>query len=175
MSAVSAGVGKAGGARWLATGLVASLALNLVLLGATGGFVWRHRMEVLGGNPMRLAPNLLSYASTLPAERRKELWTQTEEDRRTIHPLRRDLHEARNEALEALTSDPFDHQRYRAAQARLLDADRKAREGVYKLYGEIAARLTPEERRAYLPWREQRRRTRNPLDEPDKQAGALRN
>jgi uncharacterized membrane protein len=150
--------------------LFASLALNLIVVGAVASFVWRHRLEFAAGPPPHLAPNLLGYTSTLPAERRKALWSHTEEERRNMRPFRRALREARDESLRALTAEPFDHQRYLAAQSRLLAADQQAREAVYKLYGEIAVSLTPDERRGFLRWREKRRPMQNLLDEPEKQA-----
>lgn len=162
-------IGKQSQARWLTTALFASLALNLIVIGATAGFVWRHGLPESGDAPY-LAPNLLNYASTLPPERHKELLARTEEERRNVRPLRRELREVRDESLKLLVAEPFDKQRYQDVQARLLAADQKAREAVHKLYGEIAASLTPEERRGFLRWREKRRPMQNLLDEPDKQA-----
>lgn len=156
--------------RWMVVALFVSLALNLIVIGAVASFVWRHRLEFAAGPPPHLAPNLLGYTSTLPAERRKDLWSQTEEERRTVRPLRRTLREARDESLKALTAEPFDQERYLVAQSRLLAADQKAREAVYRLYGQIAVNLTAEERRGFLRWREKRRPWQNLLDEPDKQA-----
>ena len=87
-----------------------------------------------------------------------------------MRPLRRDLREAREELLKVLTAEDFDAERYQAAQARLLTVDQKAREAVYKLYAEIAAGLTSEERRQFMRWRELRRPRQNLLDEPNVQA-----
>ena len=66
--------------RWMVVALFASLALNLVVVGATAGFVWRHRVLQAAGAPV-LSPSLLSYASTLPSERHKELSARTEQQR----------------------------------------------------------------------------------------------
>jgi uncharacterized membrane protein len=150
--------------------LLASLAVNLAIIGATATALWRHRQQLQTAGAPHLLPNILSYASTLSPERRKELWTRTEEERRLVRPLRRELREAREESLKMLVAEPFDNQRYQEAQARLLTADQKAREAVYKLYGEIAAGLTSDERHGFLRWREKRRPMQNLLDEPDKQA-----
>jgi uncharacterized membrane protein len=156
--------------RWLVVALLASLALNLVVVGATAASLWRHRaLSDFAGAP-HVAPNLLSFATTLPQERRKELWALTDDQRRVVRPLRRDLREAREELLKVLSAESFDNEHYQAAQARLLVVDQKAREAVYKLYAEIAAGLTSEERRQFMRWREQRRARPNLLDEPDHQA-----
>jgi uncharacterized membrane protein len=172
--AAAAGIGRANDRRWLAMALVLSLAVNMVLIGTAGGFLLRHSNDLVGAAAPPLIPNLLGYASTLPEERRKELWMRTEDVRAGVRPLRRALRQAREEFLEALVAEPFDAQRFAAAQDRLLEADRKAREKVHKLYAEIAANLTPAERRAFLPWRDKQRLRKNLLDEPDKQAGGAR-
>jgi uncharacterized membrane protein len=151
----------------MALALLASLALNLVVVGATAASLWRHRLLPEAG--MRVSSNLLSYASTLPAQRRQEVWAQTEEQRRIVRPLRRDLRAARAELIEALAAEQFEAARYEAAQARLLAVDRKAREAVYKLYAEIAAALTSDERRQFMRWREMRRPKQNLLDQADQQ------
>jgi uncharacterized membrane protein len=156
--------------RRLILALLASLALNLVVIGATAGFVWRHSAALQAANAKHPSRSLLNYASTLPPARHKELADLTKEQRRQVWPLRRHLREVREEAVQALTATPFDKARFDAAAARLLVADRQAREAVYRLYAAIAANMTPEERRGYAEWREQRRRLRNPLDEPEKQA-----
>lgn len=156
--------------RWMVVALLASVALNLVVVGATAAGLWRHRMQATSAGVPFSPPNLVGYANTLPQERRKELWERTSDQRRIVRPLRRDLREARDGLLKELTADTFDPERYEVAQARLLLVDQKAREAVYKLYAEIAAGLTSEERRQYLHWREMRRPRHNFLDEPDQQA-----
>jgi uncharacterized membrane protein len=168
MTVTSMRIDKPAGGRWLSMALLASLAVNLVLVGATGGFLWRYGQELLGGAPAHFVPNLLNYTTTLPETRRKQLWNRTEEARDIMQPLRGDLRAARNETLKILAADTFDRQEYEAAQSRLLAVDRKAREAIYRLYGEIAANLTPEERRGFIAWREKQRPRRNLLDEPQK-------
>jgi uncharacterized membrane protein len=156
--------------RWMVVALMASLAVNVIIVSAAVTTVWRHRLHVEAVGSPHLAPNLLNYASTLPAVRRDELWTRTEEERRLVRPLRRELREAREASLKVMVAEPFDEQQYQAAQARLLVADQKAREAVFKLYREIAAGMSSEERQGFLRWREKRRPMQNLLDEPDKQA-----
>lgn len=161
--------------RWMMLALFASLALNLIVVGATAGFVWRHHAVLQAADaPQHLSPSLLSYASTLSPERHNELSVRTEEQRQTVRPLRRQLREAREDVVNALTSEPFDKERYDAAQSRLLIADQKARGAVHQLYAAIAANMTAEERRGFVDWRQKRRPMRNLLDEPDKQANGHR-
>jgi uncharacterized membrane protein len=168
-------VGRSGAStpRWLVTGLLASLALNLVLIGTAAGFIWRHFPSFQAGETVYAPPTLLNYASTLPPQRFKGLMTLTDEERQNVRPLRQQLREAREEMVKALTAEPFDKARLQAAQERLLNTDLKAREAVYQLYTVLAVHMTPQERLGFANWRDARRkvRVRNLLDEPEKQAG----
>src|SRR5262245_45769882 len=155
--------------RWVLALLIASLALNLVIIGSVAGAVWRFRSPPPWASG--ITPNLLGYASTLPAPRRKELWEQTSEERRHIRPFRREVRAAREDTIKALVAEPFDKQRFVTAQARQAEAENRAREAVQSLYVKIAEGMTPEERRGFPVWREhQRRPGHNLLDEPDLQA-----
>ncbi len=167
MAATASSMEGAGDRRWLVMALVVSLAVNMVLIGTAGGYLLRHSTDLAGGSVSPLAPNLLGYANSLPEHRRKDLWSRTVDERASVRPLRRALREAREEFLLALVAEPFDVARFAAAQDRLLDADRKAREVVHKLYAEIATNLTSAERRGFQPWRDRQRLRRNLLDEPD--------
>jgi uncharacterized membrane protein len=135
------------------------------------GAVWRFRPPPhLVGSVV--IPNLLGYASTLPTPRRKALWDATSEERRHVRPFRREVRAAREETIKALTAEPFDLQQFKAAQAHQAETENRARQAVQDLYVKIADSLTPEERHAFPRWRDHRRVPgRNPLDEPDLQAG----
>ena len=155
---------------WLLAALFISLALNLIVVGSLAGALWRFR----GPPPAATAviPNLIGYASTLPSERRKELWEQTREERDHIRPFRRQVRAAREETIKLLLSKPFDAAAFRAAQERQAEAENRARAAVQDLYVKMAESLTADERQAYPEWREHRRAPiRNLLDEPDHQAG----
>ena len=156
--------------RWMLVALFVSLALNLLVVGSLAGAVWRHR----GPPPMTSAviPNLLGYASTLPAERHRHLWQLTRDERSHIRPFRREVRAAREETVKALIAEPFDRAKFLAAQARQAEAENRARAAVHDLYVKIADGLTPEERQAFARWRDHRRApVRNLLDEPDQSAG----
>jgi uncharacterized membrane protein len=152
--------------RWLLVALLASLALNLIVVGSVAGAMWRFRKVPPWASAV--TPNLLGYASALPAERRKRLWEDTTEERRHIRPFRREVRNAREETIKALLAEPFEKQRFVAAQARQAEAENRARQAVQDLYVKIADSLTPEERHAFPSWRERRRHPgHNLLDEPD--------
>ena len=156
--------------RWMVVALFVSLALNLIIVGSVAGAVWRFRAPPPGASAV--TPNLLGYASTLPPERRKQLWDQTRDERSHIRPFRREVRAAREETVKALAAEPFEREAFLAAQARQTEAETRARSSVQELYTKIADSLTPEERHAFPRWREHRKPSgRNLLDEPDQQAG----
>ena len=158
--------------RWMQVGLIVSLALNLVIIGSVAGAVWRFRPHPTHIAGSAVIPNLLGYASTLPAPRRKALWEATAEQRTHVRPFRREVRAAREETVKALIAEPFDRQQFHDAQARQAETENRARQAVQDLYVKIADSLTPEERHAFPSWRDHRRPPgRNPLDEPDVQAG----
>jgi uncharacterized membrane protein len=169
--AVSAKAGAARTAqRGLVTALFVSLAVNLIVGGSLIGAIWRAYAPPPGG-PF-IIPNLLGYASTLPPERRKELWDRTAEERAHVRPFRREVRAARQETVKALIAEPFDREKFVAIQAKQVEIENRARSAAQQLYVKIADHLTPEERHGYPRWREHRRPpSHNLLDEPDRQAG----
>ncbi len=170
MTELGLGARKAGWQmpRWSMLLLTASLALNLIVVGLVAGSLWRARAHQ---PPARaVTPNLLGYAASLPQERRDAIWTATAGQRQHIRPFRREIRAAREELMHVIAADTFDADKFAAAQGRLAEAYTHARAAVQALDHEIATRLTPEERRAFPPWREQRRPSgQNLLDEPDRQ------
>jgi uncharacterized membrane protein len=154
--------------RWSTLLLIASLALNFAIVGLVAGSIWRVRAHQ---PPIRgVTPNLLGYAASLPQERRDLIWTATAEQRQHIRPFRRDIRAAREEVMHAIATDPFDGDKFAAAQGRLAEAYNRARTAVQELDLKIIVELTAQERRAFPAWREQRRPSgQNLLDEPDRQ------
>lgn len=174
MTAVATDMTSTRPSRWTMPALVGSLALNLIVIGAIASLLWRSHAEStrLG---RRVVPNIVGYAVTLPPERVSELERLTKDEWQKVRPLRRTLIDARSEATKALTADPFDKDRYLAAQARLVAADQASREAAFRLHTAISINLTPEERRGFLRWREWQRLPQNPLDAPDKPTGERQN
>jgi uncharacterized membrane protein len=164
MAAVATGMDSARAQRWVMGALIGSLALNLVIFGAIATSLWRGSVEPSGA-PGRVARTITGYASTLPAERRKELEKLAEEPWRNAEMVRRKLVDARTDAIKALTTEPFDRQRFLEAQSLLLAADLKYREASTTLNSAIGVHLTPQERQGYLRWRERQQSIQNPLDE----------
>jgi uncharacterized membrane protein len=172
MTAVATGMRESRSSpRWLMPVLVASLALNLIVIGAAGSLVWRGNFETREALARRVVPSVLGYSVTLAPERVKELDRLTTAERQTVLPLRRALLAAREDVNKALIAQPFDEARFLAAQKRLVEADERSREAAFKLQIALSLHLTPEERLGYLRWREKQRLPQNPLDMPEQSAG----
>lgn len=147
--------------KWLRVALVVSLALNLLVIGAAAGSMYRINQQP--ATLSSVSTNLLAFTSTLPEPRRKELWTATRDEHRRLRPLRDDVRAARLEWRQALAAEPFDRARFDTAQKRVLDAENKARSEAQRLFAGLATHLTAAERAAFLdwqpadrPWRERR-------------------
>lgn len=136
--------------RWLRVVLIASVAFNLLVIGAAGAAMYRihqHAPTLTNGST-----NLLAYTSTLPEPRRKELWSAMREEHRRLRPLRDDARSARLEWRQALAAEPFDAQRFDKAQVRVFDAENKARAEAQRLFAVLAGKLTAAERVSFLDW-----------------------
>ncbi|MBN2759633.1 MAG: periplasmic heavy metal sensor [Rhodobacteraceae bacterium] len=114
--------------RWKTWALVASVTLNLVLVGMVGGVVLR---GVPDGSLMRAA------IGALPDDARRDMRREGREAFRAARG-HADLRAARAELLDALRAESFDADRFRAgldvAQARLLDMGNR-------LEGQLLTRL----------------------------------
>ena len=147
--------------RWLRIAFIASVAINLLVIGAAGAAMYRiHRHSPTLSSD---STNLLAYTSTLPEPRRKDLWNAMREEHRRLRPLRDDVRSARLEWRQVLAAEPFDPQRFDQAQVRVFDAENKARAEAQRLFASLAGRLTAAERASFLdwqpadrPWRERR-------------------
>jgi uncharacterized membrane protein len=130
--------------------LLASLALNALFVGGLASALFRHGSEP-GRQPVR--QNLGAYVSTLPRDRSDAILKRAEERRRTFNPLRRDARQARDAALVALTAEPFDREKFIAAETKLIEAENALRLAQRDVLADIAGSLTAEERRTYVRWR----------------------
>ena len=139
--------------RWL---LLVSLAVNAVFLGSLIGAYFRFGPQALGARAAMIGnsqPNLGNYVSTLPAERRNAILKATADKRNLMGQQRRLVRQAREEALGAMTADPYDKGRFLALQTRLVEAEYAQRLAQRDLLAEIAASLSASERKGYLTWR----------------------
>ena len=157
--------------RWLKIALVVSLAVNLLILGTIGGSIWAVRHGPAMG-ARGSGPHMLGFTRTLSPERRFEIWKVTRTEMRGLRPLRRDVRRTRAQARATLLEQPFNEQKFAAAQALVLEAEVSARREAQKLFVAIAAALTPQERMAFTQWQPRRRAERMRQPHPDRPAEA---
>ena len=126
--------------------LIASLALNLLVVGAIAGSVvaGRHRGALFQG-PMRNMDGLMGFARTLPKERRLALRSTVEGDLKNMKVLRQSVFVARETATTALTAEPFDGENLKTAVTRLLDVEAAARRAGAGIMLTAVSQMTPQE------------------------------
>ncbi|MDX2157529.1 MAG: periplasmic heavy metal sensor [Hyphomicrobiaceae bacterium] len=134
--------------RWMGVALIASLALNLVVVGAIGAAAWRHHRWP----EPSFQPSIFGFTRTLSGDRRHEILQTTREHRRELRPFRAALRKARADVRAALVARPFDPDRYRHAHAAQLAAEQKARGAAQQLLDQMVLRLTDEERARLAHW-----------------------
>ena len=133
-------------AKWLVIGLVASLALNLALVGflvgtESGPPPW-HRGAF---EPVAGLPRLMGF---LPKERRQELMEQ--HPRRRLRESLRDMRRAQRAMDAALAEEPFDAEALSTALARYRRHFADSQASSHAAFVAIAAQLTPQERRRFV-------------------------
>jgi len=141
------------GPRWMRIALLASVALNVLVLGVVAGTMWRLRDAAAAG---ALGPNMLAYSTTLTGERREQIRQMFHERRAAIRPLRRAAQEARRDMVRTLAAEPFDKAALAAAHERMLAAETQVRRAIGAVVADAAEKLTAEERRGFMRWRGRR-------------------
>ncbi len=148
----------------LRVALMASLALNVLIIGAVAGTLFVGRHHGWHGHGFKGA-GLSGFARTLPPERSEIIRQKLESNRAVLDPLRKEEQEARDAARGVLMTEPFDVEKFKAALSRAVDADEKEKRARMTLFAEMAASLTPDERRQLHNWFEKRRAHRHHHDE----------
>lgn len=133
---------------WVKYLLIASLALNLLVVGALASAAFRGRHLMAGGGG-----NLFGYVDRLPKERRDILQRSAGELRPAIRQMREQVRAATKERSTALLAEPFDKQKYINAQSRQIEVETKLRLLMRDAVAEVAGTMSLEERRAFLHWR----------------------
>lgn len=141
------------GSRWLKVGLVASLALNVLLIGGIGAAAYKfHRSGGPIGRP-GFDMGLKAFARSLPEERRRALRADFKGERERMRPLREDIRVKWVAANEVLGVDPFDSAKFQAAVDEAVKAEMALRAAVSTTLVEATSKLTPEERKQFKDWR----------------------
>ena len=160
--------------RWMGIALIASLACNLLVVGALTAAAWRHHRHG-PMPPIRAQTTVLDFAMTLPHARRSELREATLAERTAVRPFRAELRRARVAARDVLLAQPFDAERFKLAQQQLLAAENRARTAAQDLFHAVVLRLTPEERIGFAhfqraaerPWRQRSGQPGEPAEDAE--------
>jgi uncharacterized membrane protein len=144
--------------RRLRVWLVLSLAINLLVIGAIGGsmFAWHRHGSWRGGRGSEEF-GLLSFARTLPADRRAIIRKSIQAELSNVRPLWEDVQKAHSEAAAVLVAEPFEKDKFKAAIDKITEADSKLKAMVLTIFINTAERLTPDERQELRVWWERRR------------------
>ena len=140
--------------------LIASLALNLRILGTIGGTVLAHRVaggglhdELNVGRMVGTEQGLRGFVRTLPKERRAVFRADAEVFRQNVRPLRQAARQTRTEAALALRAEPFDAARFEKAMGEMIAAEGMARKAAVSVLAQAVAKMTADERAGFLAWR----------------------
>jgi uncharacterized membrane protein len=146
--------------------LIASLMLNLAMLGIFAGTVWATRSEQQHAGKRRLG--LIEFIETLPEERRNAVRGFIDSEKPRLRPWRQQVREARMQAASVLATEPFEKDKLVTAMQRLSETEHALHSAINGIFVEAAARMTPAERHAYQAWWLERWSRRKPgEDAPD--------
>jgi len=141
---------------WL---LVASLALNLLALGAiaSAAFIRRHGgfEPVFAGAAM--APGeMFGFIRSLPPERRRAIRQQVMNERPILKALRASVTAARDDVGRFIVADPLDRAALADATSKLWTAEGNLRRKQLDLMAQMSSVMTKEERAKFIAWRQSR-------------------
>ena len=140
--------------RKLRYGLMASLAPNVLVIGAVAGTFCFKRPPHPGGFKGGV---LMGFAHTLPRERSDMIRQKFADSRPNMETIRRSILDARAGVRAALIAEPFDQAKLSAALNGIVEAKANEQRARVTLFGEAVGQLTPEERRQLQDWLEKRR------------------
>ncbi len=134
-------------AGWVKVLLTFSVAVNLLILGAAGGFAWKHWQRFGGHGEFDDIPRPIArFVRSLPEEKRAPFRAALRERRQAVQPLRRELREARRGLRDTLEAETFDATAFANAQERFLRALMSIRQTSLNAVPDLAKELTQEER-----------------------------
>lgn len=133
--------------------LIASLALNLLVVGAVASVMFgfaKHRPHFGHGRGEDFG--LMGLTRHLPEERRKEIRKDLRADRERLRPLVDEIRAARREAADKLAAEPFDKAALEAAILAAGEKERALRQTAVTSFVGHAERLTASERKMLSEW-----------------------
>ena len=136
-----------GTTRWVKIALVASLAVNLAMLGVVGGAVVHDARQ--GGRPMARDLGFGPFTDALSPEDRAALGNAFRRDGGKPHELRRELRAEYGQLLTALRADPFDEAKLRGVFDLLHARGRDRLELGQRLLSDRVLAMSPEARQQF--------------------------
>ena len=127
-------------AKWLGIGLVASLALNLFVVGAWVGKIARHE------KPQTERVTLGAMTDSLSPEGRQLLRAAMHMNRKEAIPIFKELDAARDRANDALDAEPYDPDAYAAALRDLRTYSEAGQTLLHATLVDVVGRLSPADR-----------------------------
>lgn len=144
---------------WLKGVLLASLMLNLVIVGAIAGRTIFHRPW--GGHGAHDRLGIMEFARGLPSDRQQVVRDFVRAERPRMRPLRQEARAARRELGQALAAEQLDRTGVDALAEKVAGAELKVRLEALRVLVDLAGKLTPAERAAYARWLERHDQRRN--------------
>jgi uncharacterized membrane protein len=132
--------------------LIASLALNLLVIGAVAGSMIFHRHGPRHGGARGDDYGLMSFTRVLSSDRRGPIRKTIKEQREAFKPLRQEVDETRRKAADVLVEEPFSKDKLKDAFDKVNEADLKLKSAGQGMLLNTAESLTPDERRALKEW-----------------------
>ncbi|MEI9900800.1 MAG: periplasmic heavy metal sensor [Hyphomicrobium sp.] len=143
--------------RKLRLALMASLALNVLIIGGVASALCFARFGHGGREIGTRGTGLLGYARTLPRERSDLIRQKFADAEPNMELLRKGIRDARASARDAVKSESFDQSKLDAALESIVQAEANEKRARVKLFGETVSQLTPEERQSLYDWLQKRR------------------
>lgn len=152
MTSAKTSASKGPNCRRLRVGLIASLALNVLIIGAVGSALLfaRHGHGWHG----RKSFGLYGFARTLPNDRRDVIHNSIKDGRAKLRPLREEVWSARAAARKVLAEEPFEEEKLKAALNVVVAADADYQCARMTIFSQTAAKLSDAERDDLTKWLE---------------------
>jgi len=152
MTSVNTPASKGSNCKRLRVALIASLAVNVLIIGAVGSALLfaRHGHGWHG----RKSFGLHKFARTLPKDRRDVIHNSIKDGRAKLRPLREDVWSARAAARKVLAEEPFEEAKLKAALNVVVAADADYQRARMTIFSQTAAKLSGPEREDLSEWLE---------------------
>lgn len=137
--------------------LFASLALNLLLIGAAAGSYWSFKRHGMWSGGPSEELGIRTFARTLGSERSKEIMKSLKAAHVDIRPYLEEARSARRAAAELLTAETVEPDKLVAGFGKIDEAEARVKAAARTEVLATVAKLTQEERRALSALWQQRR------------------